>query len=158
MIWRKDNNNSGSAEEAKEAEGVRQKLLDCYRSLYFEAVEGLQPKDQVSRIAKNLVEGVIPSPFPSFLVRVLTAHSFYYTLAELTNLEVMMRILSEEGQIHRMSFPSFPRFIVCPPCVMALLYSYIPFYRFYPKQSETAAPWSYHHLGHTCLGKTQRVE
>ena len=33
--------------------------------LYFEAIEGLQPKGQVSRIAKNLVESVIP-PLPFF--------------------------------------------------------------------------------------------
>lgn len=64
LIWAKYNT-SGSAEEAKEAKGVRQKLLDCYRGLYFEAIEGLQPKEQVSRIAKNLVECVIP-PLPFF--------------------------------------------------------------------------------------------
>ena len=77
LIWVKDNNNSGPAEEGKEGKGVRQKLLDCYRGLYFEAIEGLQPKEQVSRIAKNLVECVIP-PSPFFLlVRVLKAHSFH---------------------------------------------------------------------------------
>lgn len=58
LIWVKDNNSSGTAEEAKEAKGVRVKLLDCYRNLYFEAIEGLPPKEQVSRIAKNLVECV----------------------------------------------------------------------------------------------------
>lgn len=77
LIWVKDNNNSGPAEEVKEGKGVRQKLLDCYRGLYFEAIEGLQPKEQVSRIAKNLVECVIPLLLPSSLVRVLTAHSFH---------------------------------------------------------------------------------
>ncbi|EDR03599.1 uncharacterized protein LACBIDRAFT_155822, partial [Laccaria bicolor S238N-H82] len=84
LIWVKDNNNSGTAEEAKEGKGVRQKLLDCYRGLYFEAIEGLQPKEQVSRIAKNLVE-----------------RTYETTLAELTSLEEMMRIMSEEEQIHQ---------------------------------------------------------
>ncbi|EDR03670.1 chromosome condensation complex protein [Laccaria bicolor S238N-H82] len=84
LIWVKDNNNSGPAEEAKEGKGVRQKLLDCYRGLYFEAIEGLQPKEQVSRIAKNLVE-----------------RTYETTLAELTSLEEMMRIMSEEEQIHQ---------------------------------------------------------
>jgi condensin complex subunit 1 len=55
LIWAKDNNSSTS-EDGKEVKGVRQRLLECYRNLYFEPVPDLEPKDQVNRIAKNLIE------------------------------------------------------------------------------------------------------
>lgn len=57
LIWTKDNNTTTS-EDGKEIKGVRQKLLECYKSLYFEEVEGLDPRSQIKRIAKNLVESV----------------------------------------------------------------------------------------------------
>lgn len=60
LIWTKDNNTTTS-EDGKEVKGVRQKLLECYKSLYFEEVEGLDPRSQVKRIAKNLVESVFLS-------------------------------------------------------------------------------------------------
>lgn len=55
LIWTKDNSSSTS-EEGKELKGIRQRLLECYRSLYFAPVPDLEPKAQVNRIAKNLVE------------------------------------------------------------------------------------------------------
>ena len=55
LIWTKDNNSS-SSEDGKELKGIRQRLLECYRFLYFDPIADLEPKDQVNRIAKNLVE------------------------------------------------------------------------------------------------------
>ena len=59
LIWTKDNNSS-SSEDGKELKGIRQRLLECYRLLYFDPIADLEPKDQVNRIAKNLVEYVCP--------------------------------------------------------------------------------------------------
>lgn len=55
LIWTKDNN-APIVEDGKEIKGVRQKLLECYKHLYFDPLEDLEPKQQVNRIAKNLVE------------------------------------------------------------------------------------------------------
>jgi condensin complex subunit 1 len=54
LIWAKDN--STISEDGKEIKGIRQKLLECYRYLYFDPVEDLEPKAQINRIAKNLIE------------------------------------------------------------------------------------------------------
>lgn len=99
LIWTKDNSGSTS-EEGKELKGIRQRLLECYRSLYFMPVPDLEPKAQVNRIAKNLVE-YVPNLQP--IVRELTAifrQTYDATLAELTSLEEMMRIMMEENHIH----------------------------------------------------------
>ncbi|CCM04752.1 uncharacterized protein FIBRA_06942 [Fibroporia radiculosa] len=81
LIWSKDNN--ATSEDGKELKGVRARLLECYRSLYFDPLPDLEPKQQVNRIAKNMIE--------------LTYDA---TLAELTSLEEMMRSMMEDGQIH----------------------------------------------------------
>ncbi|KAG0695301.1 non-SMC mitotic condensation complex subunit 1-domain-containing protein [Suillus ampliporus] len=81
LIWHKDN--SSTSEEGKELKGVRSRLLECYRMLYFDPLPDVEPKQQVNRIAKNMIE--------------LTYDA---TLAELTSLEEMMRIMMEDGQIH----------------------------------------------------------
>ena len=54
LIWTKDNTSSG--EDGKELKGIRAKLLECYRSLYFEPVPDIEPKQQVNRITKNMIE------------------------------------------------------------------------------------------------------
>ncbi|PPQ70796.1 hypothetical protein CVT24_001077 [Panaeolus cyanescens] len=82
LIWTKDNSTSTS-EDGKELKGVRQRLLECYRALYFDPVADLEAKAQINRIAKNLIE-----------------RTYERTLAELTSLEEMMRIMMEEGHIH----------------------------------------------------------
>ncbi|KAF8888609.1 non-SMC mitotic condensation complex subunit 1-domain-containing protein [Infundibulicybe gibba] len=65
--------------------GIRSRLLECYRNLYFEALPDIQDaKAQVNRIAKNMVE-----------------RTYDATLAELTSLEEMLRIMMEDGQIHQ---------------------------------------------------------
>jgi len=61
LIWNKDN--SSTSEDGKELKGIRQRLLECYRGLYFDVVddENMTAKDQVNRIAKNLIESVLAS-------------------------------------------------------------------------------------------------
>lgn len=54
LIWQKDNSSTG--EDGKEIKGVRSRLLECYKSLYFEALADMEPKQQVNRIAKNMIE------------------------------------------------------------------------------------------------------
>ena len=51
LTWTK-NKNSSSSEDGKELKGIR--------LLYFDPIANLEPKDQVNRIAKYLVEYVCP--------------------------------------------------------------------------------------------------
>ncbi|KAL6299950.1 non-SMC mitotic condensation complex subunit 1-domain-containing protein [Sparassis latifolia] len=81
LIWAKDN--SATSEDGKELKGVRSRLLECYRSLYFDPLPDMEPKQQVNRIAKNMIE--------------LTYDA---TLADLTSLEEMMRTMMDDSQIH----------------------------------------------------------
>ncbi|KAI0252546.1 non-SMC mitotic condensation complex subunit 1-domain-containing protein [Lactifluus subvellereus] len=81
LIWSKDN--SSMSEDGKELKGVRSRLLECYRSLYFDPLPDMEPKQQVNRISKNMIE--------------LTYDA---TLAELTSLEEMMRYMMDDDQIH----------------------------------------------------------
>ncbi|KAI0684926.1 non-SMC mitotic condensation complex subunit 1-domain-containing protein [Cytidiella melzeri] len=81
LIWSKDN--SSTSEDGKELKGIRPRLLECYRNLYFDVVPDMEPKQQVNRIAKNMIE--------------LTYDA---SLAELTSLEEMMRIMMEDDQVH----------------------------------------------------------
>jgi condensin complex subunit 1 len=60
LIWTKDVNaptavTPGDAEQVDER-SVKGQLIETYKSLYFDAVEGLAGKQQVSRIAKNMIE------------------------------------------------------------------------------------------------------
>lgn len=57
LIWSKDNNST--SEDGKELKGIRSRLLECYRSLYFEPLPDMEPKQQVNRIAKNMIGSVI---------------------------------------------------------------------------------------------------
>jgi condensin complex subunit 1 len=56
LIWSKDVN--ATSEDGKELKGVRQGLLDCYNNLYFEPLPDLEPRQQINRIAKNMIECV----------------------------------------------------------------------------------------------------
>ena len=56
LIWSKDN--SSMSEDGKELKGIRSRLLECYRSLYFDPLPDIEPKQQVNRIAKNMIEFV----------------------------------------------------------------------------------------------------
>ncbi|KAG6901621.1 hypothetical protein C0995_009894 [Termitomyces sp. Mi166 len=83
LIWNKDNTTSTS-EDGNELKGIRSRLLECYKNIYFDPIPDLTPKEQVNRIAKNMIE--------------LTYDA---TLAELTSLEEMMRIMMDENQVHQ---------------------------------------------------------
>lgn len=86
LIWTKDNNapvvtgagaaataaagqgKDGQGKDGQDAPGpvqereqvdersVKGQVIETYKSLYFDAVEGLTPKQQVSRVAKNMIE------------------------------------------------------------------------------------------------------
>lgn len=79
LIWTKDNT-STTPTEAGEEKGIRGSLIETYKSLYFDVVPDLTPKQQVSRIAKNMIE-----------------RTYNATLAELTSLEELMRTMMLEG-------------------------------------------------------------
>ncbi|ELU37190.1 mitotic chromosome condensation-related protein [Rhizoctonia solani AG-1 IA] len=81
LIWSKDT--GGNSDEEKEVKGVRLRLIECYRHIYFDPRAGLDPKSQINRVAKNMIE--------------LTYNS---TVAELTSLEELMRTMAEDNQIH----------------------------------------------------------
>ncbi|WVR03312.1 hypothetical protein IAU60_000303 [Kwoniella sp. DSM 27419] len=86
LIWTKDNNAPATTEEggsAMEGKGIRANLIECYRSLYFDVVPDLAPKQQVNRIAKNMIE-----------------RTYGATLAELTSLEELMRTMMVDGGVH----------------------------------------------------------
>lgn len=57
LIWTKDNSTMTS-EDGKELKGIRSRLLECYRSLYFEPLPdaNMNAKEQVNRISKNMIE------------------------------------------------------------------------------------------------------
>lgn len=57
LVWSKDN--SSTTEDGKELKGIRSRLLECYRNLYFDPLPDMEPKQQVNRIAKNMIEWVI---------------------------------------------------------------------------------------------------
>lgn len=54
LIWTKDNN--ATAGDEGEGKGIRGSVIECYRSLYFDVVPDLSPKQQVNRITKNMIE------------------------------------------------------------------------------------------------------
>ncbi|KAG8732139.1 Condensin complex subunit, partial [Ceratobasidium sp. 414] len=81
LIWNKDT--GSTTEDGKEVKGVRLKLIECYRSLYFDPVAGLDAHSQINRIAKNMIE--------------LTYNT---TVGELTSLEELMRTMTDDNQVH----------------------------------------------------------
>lgn len=56
LIWTKDNNSTNSTEEGMDGKGIKASLIEVYRSLYFDVVPDLTPKQQISRITKNMIE------------------------------------------------------------------------------------------------------
>ncbi|KAN0063421.1 condensin complex non-SMC subunit Cnd1 [Thecaphora frezii] len=82
LIWTKDN--TLVMEDGSQLKGVRSRLIEVYRALYFEARPELSAKDNVARIARNMIE-----------------RTFGATLAELTSLEELMKTMESEGLVHR---------------------------------------------------------
>lgn len=60
LIWAKDD--AATEEDGKEVKGVRSRLIDTYTELYFENDAELSPTDQISRVAKNVIECVFHCP------------------------------------------------------------------------------------------------
>ncbi|KAG7094848.1 hypothetical protein E1B28_005656 [Marasmius oreades] len=83
LIWSKDNSVTTSEDGTEQLKGIRSRLLECYRNLYFVVHAGEEAQSQVNRIARNMIE--------------LT---YGATLAELTSLEEMIRVMIEDRQIH----------------------------------------------------------
>ncbi|EPQ26618.1 uncharacterized protein PFL1_05939 [Pseudozyma flocculosa PF-1] len=81
LIWTKDN--TLVMEDGSQLKGVRSRLIEVYRALYFEARPELSAKDNVARIARNMIE-----------------RTFGATLAELTSLEELMKTMESEGLVH----------------------------------------------------------
>lgn len=81
LIWTKDNTLVG--EDGKELKGVRSRLIEVYRYLYFDARSDLSPRDNVARIAKNMIERTEGA-----------------TLAELTSLEALFSTMMSEDLVH----------------------------------------------------------
>ena len=50
----------GGDDDAKEAKGVRSRLIECYSQLYFEPPEALPEKDQIVFVARNVIECAAP--------------------------------------------------------------------------------------------------
>ncbi len=59
LIWAKDNNST--SEDGRELKSVRARVLECYKSLYFEPLQNLDGKHNVNRIARNMIESVVRS-------------------------------------------------------------------------------------------------
>ncbi|MCO5566082.1 hypothetical protein L7F22_019758 [Adiantum nelumboides] len=81
LIWTKDNNTL-VMEDGKELKGIKSRLIEVYRSLYFDPLPSLSNTDNINRIARNLVE-----------------RTFDVTLAELTSLEELLSTMCGEGMI-----------------------------------------------------------
>lgn len=54
LIWSKDE--VSTEEDGKEVKGIRSRLIECYSQLYFEKVGDLTEKEQVNRVARNVIE------------------------------------------------------------------------------------------------------
>lgn len=81
LIWTKDN--TQIMEDGTQLKGIRSRLIEVYRALYFDARADLSAKDNIARIAKNMIE-----------------RTFGATLAELTSLEEMLKTMQAEGLVH----------------------------------------------------------
>ena len=81
LIWTKDN--TLVMEDGSQLKGVRSRLIEVYRALYFDARADLNAKDNIARIAKNMIE-----------------RTFGATLAELTSLEEMLKTMQLENLVH----------------------------------------------------------
>ena len=80
LIWAKDN--ALVMEDGSQLKGIRSRLIEVYRALYFEPDPDATRAANIARIARNMVE--------------LT---FGATLAELTSLEQLFSIMQGEGMV-----------------------------------------------------------
>lgn len=103
LVWSKDNS---TVEDGQEIRSIRSRLIECYRSLYFDPLRDLSPVENVNRITKNMISWVFPKRACNFkrAFRALTQQfrrlTFGATLAELTSLEQLMITLMNEDAVH----------------------------------------------------------
>jgi condensin complex subunit 1 len=120
LIWSKDE--ATTEEDGKEVKGIRSRLIECYTQLYFEPVADISAKDQVSRVAQNVIEWVFFFFLLSYLphsesesilldlevIRLRmenTSWQFFdrltndATLAELTSLEQLLGVMMAKGVV-----------------------------------------------------------
>ncbi|KDN42856.1 hypothetical protein K437DRAFT_275042 [Tilletiaria anomala UBC 951] len=81
LIWVKDN--TLVMEDGTSLKGIRSKLIEVYRSIYFDPLPDLSPKANVARVTKNMIE-----------------MTFGATLAELTSLEQLLHTMETEDLVH----------------------------------------------------------
>lgn len=55
LVWSKDNS---TVEDGQEVRSIRSRLIECYRSLYFDPLRDLAPVENVNRITKNMISWV----------------------------------------------------------------------------------------------------
>ncbi|WFD03161.1 condensin complex non-SMC subunit Cnd1 [Malassezia obtusa] len=77
LIWAKDN--ALVLEDGSQLKGVRSRLLEVYRALYFDPYPELSRAENVARISRNMIE-----------------RTFGATLAELTSLEQLFSLMHSE--------------------------------------------------------------
>lgn len=56
LVWSKDNS---TVEDGQEIRSIRSRLIECYRSLYFDPLRDLSPVENVNRITKNMISWVV---------------------------------------------------------------------------------------------------
>lgn len=56
LIWAKDNTSTSSTTTTEELKGIRSRVLECYRNLYFEPRDGMDRKAQINFVVKNMLE------------------------------------------------------------------------------------------------------
>lgn len=80
LIWAKDN--ALVMEDGSQIKGVRSRLMDVYRVLYFQPYPGLSRAEHVARVCRNMIE-----------------RTYGATLAELTSLEQLFCLMHAEGLV-----------------------------------------------------------
>ncbi len=81
LIWTKDN--TLVMEDGTSLKGVRSRLIEVYRSLYFDPLPDLPTQVNVARITKNMIE-----------------RTFGATLAELTSYEQLLHTMETEDLVY----------------------------------------------------------
>lgn len=98
LIWSKDE--ATTEEDGKEVKGIRSRLIECYSQLYFDPIEGLTDKEQISRVAKNVIECGLPW-IPTISVILIRCDRLTRdaTLAELISLEQLLGVMMQKGVV-----------------------------------------------------------
>jgi condensin complex subunit 1 len=53
LIWAKENS---TVEDGKEIKGVRSRVIECYRKLFFDPLAALSAEENVARTARNMIK------------------------------------------------------------------------------------------------------